>query len=555
MTIQLLLGLVLVLAIWIYSLLSEHNLLQVNLTGSPHIVHLFAFYWLQYFGGRYFFIGRIGADAISLEFALFVGTLVINTAWFLTFAPDAQDDDRMQIIVPLRSQCRRPGIASRMLEFDHRGSADAQPFCLELACYLLEASYQAYFPVHPEKMTYHMLNDSYAARIAEMKPPPTSTTAEPNEAVMSGPKLDLSRLGLRSCGVFSCSAFSTFGFLGRTDSEFIVTFRGSTLANIISDFKFTQIPLPDLRRSVPFFVEAFSFIECRGNPFKISGADENIPRSLDESLEEVLPDLEEGIQAKLKALAAKCINMLPLCNQTLPRVHLGFWESYASIRDEFMTKIAQALFIDYFQAKTGNSGQQAGCDGGPLNVIFTGHSLGAAMTTLAALELAENMPTLIQAMRIYAGGEDVSDFNWLGATISIYCFGSPRVGNSVFAAKLQHEVNVCYRVQVDGDIVAMVPKFLGFYRHVGTTVLVDELASGNIVVQPSVMEQVFFKRSTGTIANHSLEKYRLCLEACFDPEDYAHYLAKEFWHLAAADGALYGASGNKTRIPLWANPC
>ena len=72
-------------------------------------------------------------------------------------------------------------------------------------------------------------------------------------------------------------------------------------------------------------------------------------------------------------------------------------------------------------------------------VFYTGHSLGAALATLAAARRAPQ---------------------------AVYTFGSPRVGNQAFAVSLERVP--IYRVVDDEDVVTTVPpKVLGF-RHVGT---------------------------------------------------------------------------------------
>lgn len=75
-------------------------------------------------------------------------------------------------------------------------------------------------------------------------------------------------------------------------------------------------------------------------------------------------------------------------------------------------------------------------------IFYTGHSLGAALATLAA---ARHAPS------------------------AVYTFGSPRVGNQAFIASL---CNVpIYRIVDDEDVVTTVPsEELGF-RHVGTELL------------------------------------------------------------------------------------
>ncbi|MDD5365441.1 MAG: lipase family protein [Gallionellaceae bacterium] len=76
---------------------------------------------------------------------------------------------------------------------------------------------------------------------------------------------------------------------------------------------------------------------------------------------------------------------------------------------------------------------------GPM--FYTGHSLGAALATLAAAR---------QAPR------------------AVYTFGSPRVGNQAFVASLDHVP--IHRIVDDEDIVTTVPSEVLGFRHVGTEV-------------------------------------------------------------------------------------
>ena len=77
------------------------------------------------------------------------------------------------------------------------------------------------------------------------------------------------------------------------------------------------------------------------------------------------------------------------------RVEHGFLAAYNSLRNATANAITAGL------AACG-----AGC-----SLLFTGHSLGAAMATLAAAE--------------HAGG---------AAAVQLYTFGSPRVGDQAFAS-------------------------------------------------------------------------------------------------------------------------
>lgn len=81
-------------------------------------------------------------------------------------------------------------------------------------------------------------------------------------------------------------------------------------------------------------------------------------------------------------------------------------------------------------------------------VYFTGHSLGAALATLAA---ARHPPR------------------------AAYTFGSPRVGNQAFAQSVQHLP--IYRVVDDHDAVTWVPPEEFGYRHVGALQVLHDPAA------------------------------------------------------------------------------
>lgn len=80
-------------------------------------------------------------------------------------------------------------------------------------------------------------------------------------------------------------------------------------------------------------------------------------------------------------------------------------------------------------------------------VWFTGHSLGAALATIAAARYAAVNPVQ-----------------------GLYTFGSPRVGNAVFAATMPGNV---YRVVNNNDIVTRLPPEIAGYVHVGDTRFID----------------------------------------------------------------------------------
>lgn len=86
-------------------------------------------------------------------------------------------------------------------------------------------------------------------------------------------------------------------------------------------------------------------------------------------------------------------------------------------------------------------------------IFYTGHSLGAALATLAA---ARRKPT------------------------ALYTFGSPRVGDADFVASLKRIAGIIHRVVDDQDIVATVPPAALGFQHIGTQHMLVDTSSLSI---------------------------------------------------------------------------
>jgi Predicted lipase len=109
------------------------------------------------------------------------------------------------------------------------------------------------------------------------------------------------------------------------------------------------------------------------------------------------------------------------------RVHNGFVTSYkdSGIRDRLHSLISDDI----------------------TKIKITGHSYGAALSTLCAVDLQYNFPCL---------------------DIQVIVFGSPRVGNSAFKKSYNQRIIKSIRVENGNDIVTKIPfAFMGF-RHVGS---------------------------------------------------------------------------------------
>ena len=92
----------------------------------------------------------------------------------------------------------------------------------------------------------------------------------------------------------------------------------------------------------------------------------------------------------------------------------------------------------------------------PWTVLFTGHSLGGALATLAAFDLSHRSTC------------------WKSnkpQKIAMYNFGSPRVGNKAFATEFNRVVPHAWRLVNRNDAVVTVPRLVG-YCHVGHAVIV-----------------------------------------------------------------------------------
>ncbi|KAI8537784.1 hypothetical protein RHMOL_Rhmol09G0051600 [Rhododendron molle] len=133
------------------------------------------------------------------------------------------------------------------------------------------------------------------------------------------------------------------------------------------------------------------------------------------------------------------------------QVHSGFLSAYDSVRTRILSLIKLAVaYID---------------DGvKPLNkwhIYVTGHSLGGALATLLALELSSSQLAKEGAV-----------------SVSMYNFGSPRVGNKKFAEVYNEKVKDSWRVVNHRDIIPTVPRLMG-YCHVAQPIY---LAPGDLKI-------------------------------------------------------------------------
>eukprot|EP01035_Chromulina_nebulosa_P018490 gene18490-24205_t len=124
-------------------------------------------------------------------------------------------------------------------------------------------------------------------------------------------------------------------------------------------------------------------------------------------------------------------------------VHSGFWESYEVARGFIHAILRRELVKE------------------PADVMFTGHSLGGALATYAALDV------MIASNSFEEQSPSSKEHRYLA------------VPNS-------------FRVIVDGDLVTRLPP--SGYSHIGTAAVVDSLGSGSIIIDPSFVERWIRRR-------------------------------------------------------------
>lgn len=121
------------------------------------------------------------------------------------------------------------------------------------------------------------------------------------------------------------------------------------------------------------------------------------------------------------------------------KIHKGFYETWLLVRESIFKLIVDAQ---------------------PKTLYCTGHSLGAALTQVAALDISESFP----------GIKD----------ITVYNYGCPRIGNKALATYYQSQIPSTYRVVHWKDLVPhLPPKALGIWTHCGSEVWYDEDFNSN----------------------------------------------------------------------------
>ena len=136
----------------------------------------------------------------------------------------------------------------------------------------------------------------------------------------------------------------------------------------------------------------------------------------------------------------------------------GFLAAYLSVRNQTIAAVGSALSKCDGIAAPKSSGRNC-------SVLFTGHSLGAAMATLGAAELTTVSPP-IEGVTIGAA-----------PSVRLFTFGSPRVGNAAFASWADGQLAAAApseggsrRMRRQKDIVPAIPPRSLRYVHLATEI-------------------------------------------------------------------------------------
>jgi len=156
------------------------------------------------------------------------------------------------------------------------------------------------------------------------------------------------------------------------------------------------------------------------------------------------------------------------------KIHEGFSYAYSKVEQKIEESLTSKL--------------------GDLPLYITGHSLGAALATVAT--------------------KNIEKKKWFRDQLAAcYTFGSPRVGNKTFGDDLKTPI---YRVANTTDIVTVVPTF--GYRHVGD-IRYLERGKGRVTGGIPIFERMlFFFRAillnffTPLVGDHAIAEYRKKIE-------------------------------------------
>eukprot|EP00884_Botryococcus_braunii_P020513 jgi/Botrbrau1/7145/Bobra.0143s0021.4 len=162
---------------------------------------------------------------------------------------------------------------------------------------------------------------------------------------------------------------------------------------------------------------------------------------------------------------------------TRPQVHAGFLKAWTKLKLEVMDRCDKIL-------KMTPGGKER-------LLIITGHSLGGAIATLAAYDLASLCKP---------------------AAMNVYVYGCPRTGNHAFANDYRIKVPNTWQVMTDRDIIPRTGKMVCIFKHVGCFAYINK--QGDLRVRPSYVDmRLEVLTRSRRVKEHLCEAYRQAMVA------------------------------------------
>ncbi|EAS04944.1 lipase family protein (macronuclear) [Tetrahymena thermophila SB210] len=150
-------------------------------------------------------------------------------------------------------------------------------------------------------------------------------------------------------------------------------------------------------------------------------------------------------------------------------IHRGFFRTFTDLSDQLFKNL-QEMLIKYPNSQ----------------IIITGHSLGGAVATIAAVEIQDY---LLQQNK----NDLISEF---------YTFGQPRVGNQEFVDYFNSIFPFALRIVNNKDIVVRLPMRIFGYSHIGTEIWFDQENNYTICSFQSEDPNCSVKFNTGSTSDH-----------------------------------------------------
>eukprot|EP00466_Bigelowiella_natans_P013779 jgi/Bigna1/82278/fgenesh1_pg.90_\ len=184
---------------------------------------------------------------------------------------------------------------------------------------------------------------------------------------------------------------------------------------------------------------------------------------IDVETEEQAIDVNTETEEEEKSKAERTNNEPPM----VAAVHEGFLRAYMSIRHRILDTVEKAIMVDADRE---------------WRIYVTGHSLGGALATLTAYELATKYRQYGSSRPPSSSSSSSSSSPTSSSSsspaaprsvfVKKYSFGSPRVGNAAFARDFDETVEESWRIYNSKDVIPTVPRMLQ-YSHVKTGVMIN----------------------------------------------------------------------------------